>query len=281
MKSVILGIFVLAVLAVSGCALFEENPQLAPKNIISIGESGGGSTPSTIIPIRPIYTLADLPEPFVVDGSYDDVAMVVSEGEAIRLTAAITTLRTYFDAFINDYSVPNEILDTNDLSYYDNLILVGSPCYNRAVAEYMGLTYPACGVASTIGTDTGIIKIVQEDDKTALIIVADETSDNYYNLLKKGANMVAAGGLAGTEIDYGVDGGSATVTYQGILDMLENAETHLAWYPYSCSDICEDYGGNCITAAQVGSSGYEAVPCNFAGITNHTNFMCRCAYLPI
>ncbi|MEM5791086.1 MAG: S-layer protein, partial [Candidatus Aenigmatarchaeota archaeon] len=41
-----------------------------------------------------------------------------------------------------------------------NIISIGGPCVNRITAEALGLTYPACGAASTVPANAAMIKIV-------------------------------------------------------------------------------------------------------------------------
>ena len=43
-----------------------------------------------------------------------------------------------------------------------NLITVGGPCINTITAAALGLTYPACGAASTIPSDKAIIQVVDD-----------------------------------------------------------------------------------------------------------------------
>lgn len=77
---------------------------------------------------------------------------------------------------------------------YDNLILVGGPCVNSLTADYLGVTYPACGSASGFAPDTAVIKMVEKDGKSALIVAGWEKVDT-----ERAASSVAAGGLTGTE----------------------------------------------------------------------------------
>jgi S-layer protein (TIGR01564 family) len=43
-----------------------------------------------------------------------------------------------------------------------NLVVVGGPCVNREAAAALGVTFPACGEASTIPENAAIIKIVPD-----------------------------------------------------------------------------------------------------------------------
>ena len=52
-----------------------------------------------------------------------------------------------------------------------NLITVGGPCVNRITAEAMGLTYPACGAASTIPEDKALIKIIDDVFTTGKVVI--------------------------------------------------------------------------------------------------------------
>jgi len=79
-------------------------------------------------------------------------------------------------------------------SAYDNLILVGGPCVNSLTAEYMGLTYPACESASTIPENQAIIKLVEMNGKSALIVAGWEQADT-----QRAASKLSEGGLDATD----------------------------------------------------------------------------------
>ena len=81
---------------------------------------------------------------------------------------------------------------SEDLSGYTNLVLVGGPAVNSATAEFMGLAFPAYGDASNIAIDTAIVKFVEKEGQTALIVAGWEKADT-----QRAATTVAAGGLAG------------------------------------------------------------------------------------
>lgn len=84
------------------------------------------------------------------------------------------------------------ITHTEDTTEYDNLVLVGGPCVNSLTAEFMGKTFPACGTASGIAQDTAVVKLVELDDQTALIVAGWEKADT-----ARAATEVAAGDLTG------------------------------------------------------------------------------------
>jgi hypothetical protein len=79
-------------------------------------------------------------------------------------------------------------------SAYDNVILVGGPCVNSLTAEYMGLTYPACESASTIPENQAIIKLVEMNGKSALIVAGWEQADT-----QRAASKLSEGGLDATD----------------------------------------------------------------------------------
>jgi hypothetical protein len=79
-------------------------------------------------------------------------------------------------------------------SAYDNLILVGGPCVNSLTAEYMGLTYPACESASTIPENQAIIKLVEMNGKSALIVAGWEQADT-----QRAASKLSEGGLGAVD----------------------------------------------------------------------------------
>jgi len=79
-------------------------------------------------------------------------------------------------------------------SGYNNLILVGGPCVNTLTADWMGLPHKSCEGASGIAADTAVIKLMEDDDKMALIVAGWAKADT-----ARAASSVAAGGLTGTE----------------------------------------------------------------------------------
>ena len=78
-------------------------------------------------------------------------------------------------------------------SSYSKLILVGGPCVNTLTAEYMGLTYPACETASTILENKGVIKLVEKNSKSALIVARWEKADTARAAGKLGDAKTAGG----------------------------------------------------------------------------------------
>jgi hypothetical protein len=63
-----------------------------------------------------------------------------------------------------------------------NLITVGGSCVNKVTADALGLTYPSCGVSSTIPENKGIVKVVDspytEGSGKVVIVVAGWEADN-------------------------------------------------------------------------------------------------------
>jgi hypothetical protein len=74
---------------------------------------------------------------------------------AVPITSAVAKLDT-------------EVTATEKLK---NLITVGGPCVNKVTADAMGLTYPTCGVASTIPTDKGLIKVIDDKFTTGQVVI--------------------------------------------------------------------------------------------------------------
>lgn len=63
-----------------------------------------------------------------------------------------------------------------------NLITVGGSCVNKVTADALGLTYPTCGVSSTIPENKGIVKVVDspytEGSGKVVVVVAGWEADN-------------------------------------------------------------------------------------------------------
>ncbi|MEM7821631.1 MAG: S-layer protein [Candidatus Aenigmatarchaeota archaeon] len=79
-------------------------------------------------------------------------------------------------------TTPVAVLDTEVTSVHKakNLVTVGGPCINRITAEALGLTYPACGVASTIPENAALIQIVDDAFTTGkkVVVVAGWEASN-------------------------------------------------------------------------------------------------------
>ena len=84
---------------------------------------------------------------------------------------------------------------TESVAAYTNLVLVGGPCVNSVTAEYMGLTFPACGTASGIAQDKAVLQMIEKSGKMALVVAGWEKADT-----QRAASKVAAGGLTGSSI---------------------------------------------------------------------------------
>jgi hypothetical protein len=61
-----------------------------------------------------------------------------------------------------------------------NLITVGGPCVNSVTADALGLTYPSCGVSSTIPENKGLVKVVDSPytDGKVVVVVAGWEAEN-------------------------------------------------------------------------------------------------------
>jgi len=63
-----------------------------------------------------------------------------------------------------------------------NLITVGGPCVNSVTADALGLTYPSCGVSSTIPENQGLVKVVDspyaEGTGKVVVVVAGWEAPN-------------------------------------------------------------------------------------------------------
>lgn len=60
---------------------------------------------------------------------------------------------------------------TDAIKTTKNLVTVGGPCINKVTADALGLTYPACGAASTIPENAAIIKVIDDKFATGKVVV--------------------------------------------------------------------------------------------------------------
>ncbi len=79
------------------------------------------------------------------------------------------------------YSMPTTTIAVSDAeaNTAKHLILIGGPCINKLTAQAMGLSYPACGAASGVPENAGLIKVIENafDGKTAMIIAGWDAAD--------------------------------------------------------------------------------------------------------
>ena len=101
------------------------------------------------------------------------------------------TFKVYTVEAVESTTAVDLVTAEEDLSGYTNLVLVGGPAVNSATAEFMGLAFPAYADASTIAIDTAVVKFVEKEGQTALIVAGWEKADT-----QRAATTVAAGGLA-------------------------------------------------------------------------------------
>ena len=76
-----------------------------------------------------------------------------------------------------------------------------------------------------------------------------------------------------------MDGECEEVTYQGILDMLENCDNYLAHFGETCTETCNDVGKTCILAdIAYGSYGHTSIDTCGSVFNNesHTSMECIC-----
>ena len=91
-----------------------------------------------------------------------------------------------------------------------NLILVGGPCVNKLTADFLGLTYPACGADSGMSPGEAIIKLVDNGDKVAMIVAGWSADDTRRASAALENYKAYAGKLKGSEVV--VTGTGTTVT---------------------------------------------------------------------
>jgi len=100
------------------------------------------------------------------------------------------------DAVIEPGSRIDPVLVTESgASDYNKLILVGGPCVNSLTAQYMGLSYPSCGAASTIQENTALVKLIEQGERVVLIVAGWEQADTL-----RAAQTVVNSGLTGQEM---------------------------------------------------------------------------------
>jgi hypothetical protein len=72
----------------------------------------------------------------------------------------------------------SEVTDSDKANY--DMVVVGGPCINTVAAAALGKTYPACGAASGIPTNAGLIKVIADQfatGKSVLLVAGWEAAD--------------------------------------------------------------------------------------------------------
>jgi len=90
-----------------------------------------------------------------------------------------------------------------------NAIIVGGPCVNTAAAAALGLSYPACGVSSTIPENQAIIQLVTHTNGKVALVVAGWTADD----TRRASRVVAQ------PDKYALTGTSVTVSGTSMTDI--------------------------------------------------------------
>ena len=264
MKKVIFGVLVLMVFVVSGCDLLEENPQLSSEGKLAVmrlpGGGGGGSGTTCTDTDGGIHLYE---KGTVVLGGESKTDYCLVQG------GVFMTLNEYYCDGLN-------IVASNEFCPYgcQDGICNGDSTILSCSDSDGGINY------DEKGTVTAGSAAVGEFTKTDF---CDSTGSNLFEwYCELGEFNESSFGWEYTNCANGCYDGvcSGPMTYQGILDMLENSEIHLAWGEFSCSDICStNYGKTCITAAQHidNTDAYEAVPCNYVDPINGSSRICRCA----
>jgi hypothetical protein len=121
----------------------------------------------------------------------------------------VTTSAAGESVAVSKIEVGAAVLDSSLASYTNqNLIVVGGPAINRAAAALLGKTYPAYGAASGIPENAGLIKLVENADKVAMIVAGWEAADT-----QRACRVVAESS------DYALSGKEVQVTGTSMTDI--------------------------------------------------------------
>lgn len=160
---------------------------------VSYGGGGNRSTPSIDVSGRDYQGLTmygiiigDTDSNIEADLDANKVYLHVPNNKA----QAVATIAA--GSQVTGTAVEAAIVTPDEATTYDNLVLVGGPCVNSLTASWMGLAEGTCGEASTIPVDQAVIELMEDEDKTALIVAGWEQADT-----ARAANTVVAGGLSG------------------------------------------------------------------------------------
>jgi len=144
--------------------------------------------------------LSGYPSPFVENGKLNTIIVVGSEAHTDNIIA-VTDIAASLTRLTPENVGGTVTFDTDvkDIKA-QNAIIVGHPCgSNRMTAEVLGLSYPACGDASTIPENKAVIRLIQHDNGKISLVVMGWTDQ----LTKVAARVLANYGgynFKGTEL---------------------------------------------------------------------------------
>lgn len=129
-------------------------------------------------------TLADWPDMFIEDDEFTGLLVVGADAMAedvIAVTNIATELQTIYEEDGTSVVIPVSVkLDSEiDDPYAQDLILVGTQCYNDIINEVLGYDEETCA-ESVQDEDTAIIKLLVTDTNKILIISGYAATDTRY-----------------------------------------------------------------------------------------------------
>ncbi|MBS3172224.1 hypothetical protein J4438_01415 [Candidatus Woesearchaeota archaeon] len=114
------------------------------------------------------------------DGAYFDTPKSNFQSDRIKFSIPSQDLKSTFKVYLIESAGKTEadlMTSTEDVTGYDNLVLVGGPCVNSVTADFMDTTFPACGTASGIAQDKAVIQMITQGEQTALVVAGWEKAD--------------------------------------------------------------------------------------------------------
>ncbi|MFH1317302.1 MAG: hypothetical protein ABII01_07315 [Candidatus Woesearchaeota archaeon] len=151
------------------------------------------TTTTTTIPLvrlvyetQPTYTLADYPEPFIVNNRYDGIIVVSSGGtdnnviandmitageliNGLKASGSGSTVRV--GSTILDSELTESVLET------ENIISIGNPCSNSITALIMDVPFNTCNDYSVIPNRRGIVKLYEYQGKVHIVVAGWDPMD--------------------------------------------------------------------------------------------------------
>lgn len=134
----------------------------------TIADEGGGSGGGGYIPL----SLADYPEPFLLDGYPNNIAFVVGDDAPSLDLLTITDIASKLATELAPGEGLPQVLLASELPNPEdfNIITVGDPCTNSLVAHEFGMPYPTCGEDMGLVQGEGVIEFRDNGDNYMLIV---------------------------------------------------------------------------------------------------------------
>ena len=125
------------------------------------------------------FDLKDYPKPFIINGKFNDYALVVSTDGLLGEIIVGADIQSGIVPFATE-KFPSPYV-TRQISNVDgkNAILIGSPCTNQLVAKVKNIEYKSQECSSFIKDGETILELYDNGDDHLILLVMAKNDDDY------------------------------------------------------------------------------------------------------